>query len=357
MSGVREPIAMVACSTDTTCATDPSWLTREVLLLRSSRHALAPLVAHGLEQSGVSSGDALLLMVSGGADSVAMMLLIAALRERTDPTLASISVLTINHGLRSEAVAECAFVVALAHHLGIRDVHSESVVLPRTGNMLECAREARLGVAARICARVGSAIAVQAHHADDRAEGVLLALVRAKALESFATLLPMREFADDLRVARPMLNTRREELRAFLRAIEIEWHEDPSNASHERGALRSDPGLARLVEQIALGAAVLSDEAEQLLELRDTLAAHIAPVGVTSITRAMMDEAPHALHATVLRRLVHAAGGDIARPTLAAALRVLRDPQRAPKSFDCSGAVCLIINAREVTADHITAQG
>ncbi len=354
MSEAREHLALVECAPATPRAADSVWASRAQLLLQSSRSALASTVARGLEDAGVSCNDHLVLMVSGGADSVAMMLLIAALRERTDHELASLSVLTINHGLRSEAVAECAFVVKLAHHLGIRDVHSESVSLPTTGNMLECAREARLNVAAKICARVFGAIVVQAHHADDRAEGVLLALMRAKGLESFATLLPMREFAGGVHIARPCLNARREELRELLRALEIEWHEDHSNALHERGALRSNPVTARLVAQIAVGASDLSDEAQQLLELRDTLAADIAPIGATTIARAVMDATAHALRAAVLRRLVHAAGGDIARPTLTAALRALRDEQRAPKSFDCAGSVRLLITAREVSTQKVS---
>jgi len=277
-------------------------------------------------------------------------LLVAALRERDDPSLQSLSVLSIDHGLRAEAAGEAAHAVAFAQHLGIARASARTVAMPNAGNILDAARTARLDAARAMAAEASAGAVLLAHQADDRAEGLLLALARGVGIDALASLLPRREFQGGMALCRPLLGARREELRSLLRELGVAWREDPSNNRRARGEIRSDPSLAALADRIANGAATLCDEAGELISLREqSLDAQIAS-DAAAISRAAFERLHHALRGAAIHRIVRAAGGDVTRATLEQALRAAQDPNRAPRSFDCSGGVVLVIDAREVRA-------
>lgn len=320
------------------------------VLLAASRHPLAHRFERGLDAACVDSEERLLLLVSGGADSMAMMTLAAAVRRRVDPALESLSVRSFDHGLRPEAAAECAHVVATARFLGIEDARSVSLELACGGNLLERAREARLAATAREARVSGSRVALVGHHADDRAESLILGLGRGLGFDALTALLPAREgLAGDCVLVRPLLGTRRAELRALLEELGLRWFDDPSNASRSRGQLRTDPSLSTLVDRIAAGAHALFEEAAMLASWRSDEVARRLPVGAARIARPELDAAPEALRAAVIREVVHRAGSEVARATLDSVLAVLREGTRAPRSFDCEGGARLLVDAREVS--------
>lgn len=325
---------------------------RDGLLRAASRHPLAAVCADGLARCGVDATDRLALLVSGGSDSMAMLLLVAAVRERRDAALDSVAVLTIDHGLRAEAADECADAMLLARDLGIARRECVRVTVAPDGNLLDRARAARYEAARAFVARHGCAGAVAAHTADDRAESLLLGLRRGAGIPALTRLLPVREFADGAfpTILRPLLAVRRAELRAFLAGLGVEWRDDPSNAHHDRGALRSDAGIARLIDEIAGGASRAIDEAAELARFRDDELARRVPPHASGLARAEFDALPSALHAAALRAFVERAGGSLAQATLDRALVALRAADRAPRSFECAGAVDLRIDAREVAA-------
>ena len=325
---------------------------REKLLRDASRHPLSAVCAKGLARCGVDARTRLTLLVSGGGDSMALLLLVAAVRERTDASLDSLAVLAVDHGLRPEAPAECADAVALARTLGIERSEVVRVEVDPDGNLLDRARVARYEAARAFAERHGSRAVVAAHTADDRAESLLLGLRRGVGLASLTRLLPIREFAAGAlpTILRPLLSVRRAELREFLTTLGVRWHDDPTNTLHDRGALRSDPSLAALVESIATGATRLIDETAELAQFRDDEVARRIGPGVPALSRTVFDELPTALHAPALRALVQRAGGSIGQATLDRALRVVRDGERAPRAFECAGGVELRIDAREVAA-------
>ena len=327
---------------------------RRELLLRASRHPLTALLADGCARAGVCADTRVVACVSGGGDSMAMLLLLAAMRERTDPELASVAVLSVDHGLRPEAAREAAQAVAFARHLGIARAEAVRVEVAPAGNVLDAARTARLA-AARACARAfGSTHLLLAHQADDRAEGLLLALARGGGFDALAALAPRREFDDGLVLCRPLLDARREQLRAFLAELGITWAEDPSNARHTRGALRTDASTAALIDRIAASAGDLFDEAESLRSLRDESVRRAVPVGRGSISRSTFDGLHPALRAPAIVELTRAAGGAVSRDVLARVERIGPD-DRAPRTFACTDGVRLLIDAREVRAERDTA--
>lgn len=323
---------------------------RGQILLAASRHPLAARFEEGLHRCGDLANGRLALMVSGGGDSMAMLVLAAAVRERSDPSLDSLAVLAVDHGLRPEARAECRSALLLAEELGIARRACRCVSVASGGNLLEAARIARYEAARAFVEEHACAAAVAAHTADDCAESLILSLRRGHGLSALARILPLRTFADASMptMLRPLLGVRRAALRGFLEEVGVSWHDDPSNARHERGELRADPSLALLVDRIAGGSTRLLDEALELLEFRDQLlASHLAP-HATMIAREEFDRIPKALQAAALRSLAVAAGGEISHRSLDRALASLRD--RAPRRFACSGGVELTIDAREVRA-------
>lgn len=316
------------------------------LILAASRHPLARPVHGGLAESGVGESERILLGVSGGSDSMAMLVLVAALRARTDRTLDSIAVLTCDHGLRPEAEAECTAVLRLCEQLGVRHASRVRLFVERSGNLLAAAREARLAALWSKAADFGARSVLLAHQADDLAEGLLLALARGGGLASVDALVTRREF-DHGALCRPLLSLRRRALRGCLEELGVPWHDDPGNAIRARGALRTEPAVAALVERIADGCGDLVREASGLLVVRDALARELAPEGAQSVAREAFDAAPAPVRAALIVRLAAHAGGSLARAAVEDAVRAAGEADRRPRVYAGRGGT-LRVDARAV---------
>lgn len=332
----------------------PMRLSRADLLLRASRHPLAQRTQRGLHAAGVKAESPVVCCVSGGGDSMAMLVLVAALRERTSATLKGFSVLAIDHGLRADNRREAEHAIALARFLGVQRAEIRRVMLAETGNILDAARAARLQATREFAVSVGAQQVLLAHQSDDRAEGLLLALKRGAGIDAAACLVPVRAMeggvADQLVLCRPMLAMRRSELRAFLSEMQLTWCEDPSNTLRSRGAIRGDPSLAALCEEIAAGAGAMVEETAALCALRDELLDQLVPRSQTTLTRESFESLPKAIQSEALARLVRAAGGGATRAILDAALQGTAAMERRPRTFACQGGVVLRIDAREIAA-------
>ncbi|MFZ9913952.1 MAG: tRNA lysidine(34) synthetase TilS [Phycisphaerales bacterium] len=327
---------------------------RARLLLAASRHPLAVRVARGLSMSGVREHEPLLLLVSGGGDSLAMLLLVAAVRERTDATLGSLAVLSVDHALRDESREECGVALSLARTLAIERAEMVRVLVARAGNLLHAARIARYDAALRHARALGIEAIAVAHQADDVAEGLVLALERGGGLDSVEELLPSRAVADGPeRIVRPFLRITRGELRAFLTDLGVAWRDDPSNETHARGALRTVPETRALIERMARGAGRLAEEAGTLAAWRDAEVRRLLPDGAREAPRDTIDRAPLPVMRALLRRLVHAGGGDVSRSTLESAVEAISSGDRSPRAFPCGNGVQLVVDARAV---RVTAQ-
>lgn len=183
---------------------------------------------------------ALLAAVSGGGDSVALLHGLVALRE---PLGLSLTVGHLDHGLRDQSAAEAAFVGRLGLESGLlvlRESADVAAVAAREGlNLEEAARRCRYAMLDDAARAVGAGAIVTAHTADDQAESLLMHLLRGAGLDGLSGMraygpspLPGRETP----LLRPLLSSRREELRAWLREGDHEWLEDASN---------EDPGRFR----------------------------------------------------------------------------------------------------------------
>ena len=221
-------------------------------------------VLHRLCQVGIGKGDHLLVAVSGGADSVALLRVLHALRPRLGMAL---TVMHLHHGLRppEEADGDAAFVEALSLSLDIpcRTVRiSVREAARESGQSLEeAARELRRRALLSHRVAHGMRWALLAHHLDDQAETVLLRLLRGSGTLGLGGM--EAETPDGF--LRPLLSERRETLRAYLRSIGQAWREDSTNRDPfaERNRIRAE--VLPLLESVRPGAAVRIAEAAHVL--------------------------------------------------------------------------------------------
>jgi len=228
------------------------------------------------------SVPALLIAVSGGPDSVALMWLLARWRRALahGPRLVAV---TVDHGLRPEAVAEAREVKRLARTLALphRTVHWTGDK-PRNG-VPAAAREARYSLLAESARAVGATCIVTAHTRDDQAETVLMRLLRGSGIAGLSAMARLSE-RDGLALARPLLDVAKSQLTATLKRAKVGFADDPTNRdiAFTRPRLRAllptlaaEGGDARLLARLAkrlarANAAVdlFADGAEQYLALK-----------------------------------------------------------------------------------------
>ena len=191
-------------------------------------------------------GDRVGAAVSGGADSVAMLLLLLELREKLGIVL---SVVHFNHKLRGKASdADEKFVAKLAAKHGLT-FHAASVYVAKKAkaeraNLEDTARRARYDYFHSLVESGELTRVAVGHTADDQAETVLAHLLRGTGLAGLGGIHPVAG-----PVIRPLLNTRSVELRAFLRAKKQTWREDATNQDTTRLRARIRKKLLPLLEK------------------------------------------------------------------------------------------------------------
>jgi len=191
------------------------------------------------------------LALSGGADSVALLRLLHATRSDL-----AIHVVHLDHETREGAsTSDAGFVARLCESLSVtstivRRSQIEATMTGRSANPSAHFRACRLKLFTEVVERHHLAGVLVAHHADDQAESILLRLLRGN---SFNGLVGMSESSvvNGVRMCRPLLDVRRESLRAFLVSIGQTWREDSSNASDDYARNRVRKLLADRPEWVA----------------------------------------------------------------------------------------------------------
>jgi tRNA(Ile)-lysidine synthase len=231
--------------------------------------------------------SALVLAVSGGPDSVALMWLAVRWRRglTRGPRLLAV---TVDHGLRADAAREARDVKRLAKSLDLEHRTLRwSGAKPKSG-LPAAAREARYALLAKVARKSGAKHIVTAHTRDDQAETLLMRLLRGSGVAGLAAMARESE-RDGVLLARPLLEVSKAELIATLAKARIDFADDPTNRdpaftrprlralmpalAEEGGDARN---LARLASRLARANAaveVLANGAERYLMLRDGAAA------------------------------------------------------------------------------------
>lgn len=241
-----------------------------------------------LDERLLARDEAVVVGVSGGVDSVALLYLLCALNGRDGWSLRP-HIAHLNHQLRGpESAADAEFVSQLAKSLRLPITVESADVSARaeaTGVSIEQAgREARLEFFERVCLSTGISTVVLAHHADDNAETVLQRIMRGTGFRGLVGIRPVRPLREGsaIRIVRPMLPLRRSEIEKYLADRGIAWRQDSSNTSdlYTRNRLRHellplirekynpqvDEALVRLAEQARHLDAYLTETAERMLE-------------------------------------------------------------------------------------------
>jgi tRNA(Ile)-lysidine synthase len=229
------------------------------------------------------SAPAIVLAVSGGPDSIALMWLAARWRRALvrGPRLIAA---TVDHGLRAEAATEARDVRRLA---GTLDLPHRTLrwtgAKPKTG-LPAAARSARYRLLAQVARASGATHIFTAHTRDDQAETLLMRLLRGSGIAGLAAMAPVTE-REGVLLARPFLHVSKAQLIATLKKAKLGFADDPTNRdpSFTRPRLRAlmpalaaeggdTRNLARLASRLARANAaveVMVDGAERYLALRD----------------------------------------------------------------------------------------
>jgi tRNA(Ile)-lysidine synthase len=271
----------------------------------------------------------LLVLVSGGGDSVALLDL--AMRGEAD-----VSALHVNYGLREGADEDEAFVRELCSRLGVPLV-VERVALPEGGNLQEQAREARYALAERLA----EGLYATGHTASDQAETVLYRLAVSPGSRALHGMPARRG-----RLVRPLLGVTREEVRAYLRERDLPWREDPSNADRRFARARVRHDLMDALRSIGPAAErTIAETARQLRDEAEVLDDAVAEAlerlgGGPAVSASELRVERPAVRRLVLRRLAELAGGELGAGDVE---RIMALGGRGSKSLDLGGGLRVVV--------------
>ncbi len=262
----------------------------------------------------LSPDDALAVAVSGGPDSMALLVLAADEARRSGRPLHAV---TVDHGLREEARSEALLVGEWAQALGVAHTILTHTGARPTVSIQAAARDIRYDLMGKWCEEHDIAALLVAHTQDDQAETVLLRLARGSGVDGLSGMAP-DVTRDGLRILRPLLATSRQDLLKLLGDHQQAYVADPSNEDRKHARVRMR-ALRPLLEAEGLTAQRLAETADRLATAREALAgwanAHILAsarfdaCGWARIDRARFVDVPMEIGLRSLSRLVMAVSG------------------------------------------------
>lgn len=235
---------------------------------------LSERVLHTVEGNQlIQPGEKVVVAVSGGADSLALLHILLYLREQLDIHL---HVATLDHGLRGEAsAADADYVVEVARAWGLPYTHAyrpPSAAMQAERGPEAAARIVRYAFLAEVAHRIESRTIATGHHADDQAETVLLHLLRGSAYRGLSGMgwRARMPSAPDLYLIRPLLGLRRAEIESYCSEHDLNPRHDASNRDEmlKRNAIRHrllpqlhhfNPRIVETLNRLAESAAVDED--------------------------------------------------------------------------------------------------
>lgn len=230
----------------------------------------------------IENGDYVLAGVSGGADSVCMLLLLKELQKELGFLLEAVHV---EHGIRGvESENDAAFVIRLCEELEIplqlHFVQASEYAKEQKLGLEEAARILRYNAYLQTAANVAVGARVKialAHHADDNAETVLFQLVRGSGIDGLSGMRPKRALAEGVEVVRPLLNVTRSQIEEYLQKKEQSFCVDSTNTdvTYSRNKIRREV-LPMLSGINAQAVAHINQSAMLLRELGEYLQAQVA---------------------------------------------------------------------------------
>lgn len=294
----------------------------------------AKRVAASARRKGLfAPGDTILVAVSGGSDSVALLCLLSELAPSWTLTL---RVMHVNHGLRGEESEEdVRFVTALCDRLGVPLTHERVELGIGAGRLKgrsiqEAAREVRYAALLRASGALGAGKIAVGHTADDQAETLMMWMLRGAGAAGLAGIPPVR----DRRIIRPLLELSRAEVLDYLRTRGVTFRTDSSNAKlhYVRNRVRHElvPALKRfnpaVLEILVRQADILREEDFCLEQMASELLLTMAQErtgGELVLDRTPLLSLPLALQRRVVRAALRRTMGTVQGPSFGAVAAVL----------------------------------
>jgi tRNA(Ile)-lysidine synthase len=263
------------------------------------------------------------LAVSGGPDSMALLVLVREWLDLIGDRRPEITVLTVDHGLRPGSDRESEWVKSEAGKLGFAaSIVTWTGVKPDRG-VQEAARKARYDLLTETCQCARIPLLLTAHHLDDQAETFVMRLARGSGIDGLAAI-PERSVWGGIEVRRPLLDFPKARLIATLEASGRSWIDDPSNADErfERVCVRQ--ALIEL-EKLGVSAQSLALTAKRMRR---------AQMFLDQLTDRFLESAlvlEEAGYCTLDRRELLAAGDEIALRALGRCLSAISGRRSAPR--------------------------
>ena len=283
---------------------------------RAAQRAVTDPVARSLAKLPYLRGKKIMLALSGGADSVALLHALSGARRKFHFVLAAAH---LNHALRgAESDRDEAFVRKLCARAGIELIVERAHGLQsRRGNLEARARAVRQEFLSAAAERIDADYVALAHHADDQAETVMLRLLRGAGVTGLGA---MAEVGPG-KIFRPLLQVRRGAILNYLSEVDAEFVEDSTNASlkHDRNRIRHHliPLLEREYASGVTGRLVeLAAEMRGVDGLLGTLAVNSLRVSIAedgSLDVSRFKELHPAIAAALMRRFVANGVGSLLR--------------------------------------------
>nr|WP_246340183.1 tRNA lysidine(34) synthetase TilS [Ancylobacter tetraedralis] len=305
--------------------------------------------------------ERLLLAVSGGPDSTALLLLAARWR-RLLGTPTALFVATVDHGLRPQARAEAQAVGRLARALGLDHAVLElPAPLPAT-RLQEAARHARYDLLLAHARAIGASAIATAHTLDDQAETVLFRLMRGSGLSGLAGI-PIERAMGGVRLIRPLLGIDKAGLVALCRQAGVAFADDPSNhdARFARARLRALlPLLAREglnAERFARLAGRMARAEAALEAATGEAAARLLRDDPREMARAGFHDLPDEIGLRLLGRMIERAGqGNVELAKLEALHLWLKELGLAQRGARTLAGALVRVSARSIRVGRAPAR-
>jgi len=172
---------------------------------------------------GIPKGD-IGVGVSGGGDSLALLLLSAEWAQNTNRSLKAV---TIDHGLRPGSSLECDHVKRISDELCIQHTTLKWLTKP-IGNLQNAARNARHELLLEWTNKQKLSVVLLGHTLDDNAETIIIKLIRGSGVDGLAGIEKNKNI-NGLNIFRPLINISRDDLRRYLQVKKVTWIDEPSN--------------------------------------------------------------------------------------------------------------------------------
>jgi tRNA(Ile)-lysidine synthase len=198
--------------------------------LRAMNKTWAKWLLATLSEAGYQQGDRLVVGVSGGPDSLALLHMLRGLFNG-----AALHATHLDHGIRPSSAGEAKFVAELAGSWGIpflvKRVDVPDLAAHRGWSLEEAARNARYEFLAETAQEVGAQIVAVGHNSDDQAETILMHFLRGSGVTGLRGMLPVSPYPGDskLKLLRPLLHQSSAEIEAYCQKYDLNPIEDESN--------------------------------------------------------------------------------------------------------------------------------